>query len=63
MEMTSDTGEVREFNDRKEFSELETWQEHIERSHLIPLSWHLGDGPKGSTLGKCDKESVPSDIY
>ncbi|TQS38566.1 hypothetical protein Golomagni_00925 [Golovinomyces magnicellulatus] len=28
------------------------WKEHIEERHLIPFSWHMGDGPCGSRLAK-----------
>ncbi|RKF59647.1 putative c2h2 finger domain-containing protein [Golovinomyces cichoracearum] len=28
------------------------WKEHIEEHHLIPFSWHMGDGPCGSRLAK-----------
>ncbi|KAG9238757.1 hypothetical protein BJ875DRAFT_367288 [Amylocarpus encephaloides] len=28
------------------FKEKEEWKDHIEDAHLIPFSWHMGDGPK-----------------
>ncbi|RKF58804.1 putative c2h2 finger domain-containing protein [Erysiphe neolycopersici] len=28
------------------------WKEHMEKIHLIPFSWHMGDGPCGSRLAK-----------
>lgn len=28
------------------------WKKHMEESHLIPFSWHMGDGPCGSRLGR-----------
>jgi len=34
------------------FGEMEAWKEHVEKKHLIPLAWHMGDGPRGSTLGR-----------
>lgn len=35
-----------------DFNSIESWKDHTERSHLIPLAWHMGDGPRGSTLGR-----------
>jgi hypothetical protein len=34
------------------FSKMEAWKEHVEKQHLTPLAWHMGDGPRGSTLGR-----------
>ncbi|POS87354.1 hypothetical protein EPUL_002889 [Erysiphe pulchra] len=28
------------------------WKNHMEENHLIPFSWHMGDGPCGSRLAK-----------
>lgn len=27
------------------------WKEHVEDCHMIPFSWHMGDGPRGTRLG------------
>lgn len=35
-----------------DFKSIESWKGHIERNHLIPLAWHMGDGPRGTTLGR-----------
>jgi hypothetical protein len=34
------------------FKTKEEWQDHVNRSHLVPLAWHMGDGPKGTSLRK-----------
>jgi hypothetical protein len=34
-----------------EFDATEHWQNHINKAHLVPLSWHMGDGPRGTSLG------------
>ncbi|KAI6244540.1 hypothetical protein HI914_07277 [Erysiphe necator] len=34
------------------YSTRRDWKEHMEESHLIPFSWHMGDGPCGSRLAK-----------
>lgn len=30
------------------------WHDHIQKSHIDPLSWQLGDGPSGGTSGNED---------
>lgn len=30
-----------------EFSEIEDWMNHIDKEHLQPIAWKLGDGPRG----------------
>ncbi|POS83348.1 hypothetical protein EPUL_004976, partial [Erysiphe pulchra] len=37
---------------RKSFLKRRDWKEHMEEIHLIPFSWHMGDGPCGSRLLK-----------
>ncbi|KUJ12264.1 uncharacterized protein LY89DRAFT_203800 [Mollisia scopiformis] len=32
------------------FKSRKEWKNHIEKSHLIPFSWHMGDGPKATVL-------------
>jgi hypothetical protein len=42
-------------NDQHKILQFKTkakWQDHVNRSHLVPLAWHMGDGPKGTSLGK-----------
>ena len=34
-----------------EFETMEQWQNHINKAHLVPFSWHMGDGPRGTSLG------------
>lgn len=33
------------------YGDEEAFKEHLEKAHIVPLSWHMGDGPKGSTIG------------
>ena len=37
---------------RQTFYTRKQWKQHIEECHLIPFSWHMGDGPRGSQLAK-----------
>lgn len=30
-----------------EFGEIEDWMNHIDKEHLQPIAWKLGDGPRG----------------
>lgn len=34
-----------------EFAGMQEFKDHMEKAHLIPFAWHMGDGPRGSTLG------------
>jgi len=34
------------------FKSEEEWRDHINKAHLIPLAWHMGDGPRGTSLGR-----------
>lgn len=34
------------------FKKREDWHAHLEWAHLIPMAWHLGDGPKYVPYGK-----------
>jgi hypothetical protein len=34
-----------------EFAGMQKFKDHMEKAHLIPFAWHMGDGPRGSTLG------------
>lgn len=40
-----------ETSDQSFFPTREQWQNHVNRAHLVPFSWHMGDGPKGTSLG------------
>lgn len=33
------------------YGDEEAFKEHLEKAHIVPLSWHMGDGPRGSTIG------------
>ena len=32
------------------FAEIEGWVDHVEKEHLQPLKWALGDGPRGGVV-------------
>lgn len=36
---------------KMEFDSRKEWKEHVEKEHLIPFAWHMGDGPKATSLG------------
>ncbi len=38
-------------NDDVIFDSKQKLQEHIEKCHMVPFSWYMGDGPKGPNLG------------
>ncbi|KFY10020.1 hypothetical protein V492_05256 [Pseudogymnoascus sp. VKM F-4246] len=33
------------------YGDEEGFRAHVEKAHIIPIAWHLGDGPRGTTLG------------
>ncbi|KAE8453185.1 hypothetical protein EG329_011252 [Mollisiaceae sp. DMI_Dod_QoI] len=33
-----------------EFKSKKAWMEHMEKEHLVPFAWHMGDGPKATSL-------------
>jgi hypothetical protein len=36
---------------RTPFASKAALKEHIKQDHLIPMAWHMGDGPKESSTG------------
>jgi hypothetical protein len=47
------TGEATDFptpDETNEFKSKAEWKDHINQRHLIPFAWHMGDGPKGTSL-------------
>ncbi|KAF5024990.1 hypothetical protein F66182_2941 [Fusarium sp. NRRL 66182] len=45
-----------------EFGDDEHFKEHVEGAHLVPLSWHVGDGPNNlgqRSLPKEEEEDIP----
>ena len=40
------------------FETKAAWQEHISKSHLLPVAWQLGDGPKATPLGRFTRSST-----
>ncbi|KAG4438866.1 hypothetical protein IFR05_005655 [Cadophora sp. M221] len=43
-------GEKKVVDDHPRFASRKEWKDHLETKHLIPFSWHMGDGPKGTDL-------------
>ncbi|KAK1812912.1 hypothetical protein LTR12_012719 [Friedmanniomyces endolithicus] len=45
------------------FLDLARWLEHVNKSHLQPIAWKLGDGPRGGTsdYNNTDSEAYLSD--
>lgn len=33
-----------------EFRSKAEWKDHVTQQHLVPFAWHMGDGPKGTSL-------------
>ncbi|ELR02767.1 hypothetical protein VC83_04490 [Pseudogymnoascus destructans] len=31
------------------FSDEEAFKAHMEKAHIVPMAWHMGDGPRGTT--------------
>ncbi|KAM0425247.1 hypothetical protein ACHAPT_009564 [Fusarium lateritium] len=42
-----------------EFDDDESFREHVEEAHLIPVSWHVGDGPNNKGYRKRTEDEVP----
>jgi len=32
------------------FKDIKEWEAHIEKAHLVPYAWHMGDGPRETRL-------------
>ena len=41
---------------RFEFKSRFEWEAHIEHAHMVPYAWHMGDGPRGTSLSKTSLE-------
>jgi hypothetical protein len=37
-------------DESNEFRSKAEWKDHVNQQHLIPFAWHMGDGPKGTSL-------------
>ena len=33
------------------FGDEEAFKAHMEKAHIVPMAWHMGDGPRGTTTG------------
>ena len=40
------------------FEEIDGWVGHMDKEHLQPVAWKLGDGPKGGMCGKSPLQST-----
>ncbi|KAL2069578.1 hypothetical protein VTL71DRAFT_14257 [Oculimacula yallundae] len=45
-----DNGARKIVHNYPEFKGRGEWKTHLETEHLIPFSWHMGDGPRGTDL-------------
>ncbi|EPE26651.1 hypothetical protein GLAREA_02564 [Glarea lozoyensis ATCC 20868] len=66
MPLTSDSkaseGSLSQQSGGVTFTRIGEWKEHIEEAHLIPFSWHMGDGPADETFSSPPAEpSLPKD--
>lgn len=50
------TGPGRTRLDNATFSDIGGWLSHVDKEHLQPVAWRLGDGPRGGLSGKLDGE-------
>ncbi|KAE9380281.1 hypothetical protein N431DRAFT_361804 [Stipitochalara longipes BDJ] len=59
-EASDETTETRTHDEQNEFTTKAEWKTHINRRHLIPFAWHMGNGPKGTSLSaKPDPDPSP----
>lgn len=42
-----------------EFDDDESFNKHVEEAHLVPLSWHVGDGPNNKGCRKAAENEIP----
>jgi len=38
------------------FTTLKDFKNHVEKAHITPFAWHMGDGPQGSILDPDDSD-------
>ncbi|PVH67640.1 hypothetical protein DL98DRAFT_369339, partial [Cadophora sp. DSE1049] len=43
-------GENKVVDNHPVFASRQEWKDHLEVKHLVPFSWHMGDGPKATDL-------------
>jgi hypothetical protein len=49
-----ETGAIGQRSQFNSFGDVDAWSNHVEQSHIGPVSWLLGDGPPGGFLGESD---------
>jgi hypothetical protein len=49
-EASDEATETRTLDERNKFMTKAEWKSHINQRHLTPFAWHMGDGPKGTSL-------------
>ena len=47
---SDETTDSQNHDEPNEFKTKAEWKDHINQRHLIPFAWHMGDGPKGTSL-------------
>jgi hypothetical protein len=47
---SDETTDSQNHDEPNEFKTMAEWKDHINQRHLIPFAWHMGDGPKGTSL-------------
>ncbi|KAF2431078.1 hypothetical protein EJ08DRAFT_678642 [Tothia fuscella] len=59
------TGEVKTVLQYHYFPDFDLWKDHVEKIHVVPMAWKLGDGPPGgvSDSGATDSEAYLSDAH
>lgn len=45
------------------FTSKKDWMKHIEEKHLVPFSWHMGDGPKATSFGMFSSNIILFVVY
>jgi len=57
------TPEPKFVHEYHEFAGIQEFKNHMEKAHLIPFAWHMGDGPRGSTLGITSSPTFNKMLY
>jgi len=59
--MNKATGKVEKRVREQSFDDVSAWTDHVEESHITPISWQLGDGPAGGFSDAESSEAFLSD--
>jgi hypothetical protein len=55
-------GEITQSHQYHYFPDLKLWSDHIEKTHVVPVAWKLGDGPPGGVSGMSTRRA-PITVY